>query len=300
MRSGAVVAFPTETVYGLGASAFDATAVARIFEIKGRPTFDPLIVHVLDDAMLHDVAASVPEKARTLMDALWPGPLTLVLPKAERVPDLVTSGLQTVAVRMPAHPVARALLAAAGVPLAAPSANPFGYLSPTRAEHVQAMLGERVDMIVDGGPAEYGIESTIVLLAPLPVLLRAGAIPVEAIEALIGPIARQISDAMQPLAPGRLPHHYAPRTPIRVVPIESVPIVERRGSALLAFRDPKPGYTAMRILSRDGDMREAAAHLFTHLHELDDLGLARIDAEPVPEAGIGVAIMDRLLRASAR
>ncbi|MEO9170600.1 MAG: L-threonylcarbamoyladenylate synthase [Candidatus Baltobacteraceae bacterium] len=299
LRGGAVVAFPTETVYGLGASAFDARAVARIFEIKARPAFDPLIVHVSDEAMLHDVAASVPALARRLIDAFWPGPLTLVLQKTSRVPDLVTAGLPTVAVRMPAHPVARALIERSAVPLAAPSANPFGYLSPTRAERVAEMLGDRVDMIVDGGPTEHGIESTIIMLEPHPALLRAGALALEAIEAITGPLARELSDVAKPLAPGRLPQHYAPRTPVCVIDAE-VAAEHRRGAALLAFRAAVPGYGAVRVLSPDGDLREAAAHFFEYLHELDALGLRRIDAQSVPETGVGVAIMDRLRRASHR
>ena len=300
LRTGGVVAFPTETVYGLGADAFDARAVARIFEIKARPTFDPLIVHVLDEVMLARVASSVSPAVRALIARFWPGPLTLVLRKQAEVPDLVTAGLPTVAVRMPAHPIARALLARAGTPIAAPSANPFGYLSPTRAEHVAAMLGERVDAIVDGGSTEHGLESTIVMLEPEAVLLRHGAVPVEAIEAITGPLARELPDAHRPLAPGRLPQHYAPRTPIRVIDdAASVPQSERERAALLAFRAAEPGYAASRVLSARGDLREAAAHLFEYLHELDALGLARIDAERVPSEGIGAAISDRLARAAA-
>ncbi len=298
LRDGAVVAFPTETVYGLGANALDAVAVARIFEIKARPTFDPLIVHVIDDAMLGRVAAEVPDLARALMARFWPGPLTLVLRKAPEVPELVTSGLPTVAVRMPAHPLARALIERAGVPLAAPSANPFGYLSPTRAEHVAHMLGERVDLILDGGATEYGVESTIVLLEPVPALLRHGAIPVEEIEAVAGPLARELPDEAKPLAPGRLPQHYAPRTPIRLTEPSEVPIAERADAGLLAFRAPAPGYRATRVLSERGDLREAAANLFRHLHELDAIGVTRIDAQPVPLEGVGIAIMDRLRRAT--
>ncbi len=297
MRGGAVVAFPTETVYGLGANAFDPRAVARVFEIKARPAFDPLIVHVFDETVLREIVVSIPDSARKLMKAFWPGPLTLVLQKHVSVPDLVSSGLPTVAVRMPAHPVARALLQRSGLPLAAPSANPFGYLSPTRAEHVARMLGDRVDAIIDGGPCEIGIESTIVLLEPHPTLLRAGAVPTEAIEALVGPLARELSDESNPLAPGRMPQHYAPRTRIRLLE-RAVASDERRGAALLAFEHATPGYDALRVLSSAGELREAAAHLFEYLHELDCLGLRRIDVEPVPQIGIGVAIMDRLRRAA--
>lgn len=256
-------------------------------------------MHVVDEAMLNTVVTSVPENARRLINAFWPGPLTLVLQKQEQIPSLVTSGLPTVAVRMPAHPVARELLLRAAVPLAAPSANPFGYLSPTRAQHVERMLGNRVDMIVDGGPTEYGVESTIVMLEPQPTLLRAGAIPVESIEAIVGPLQRELSDEAKPLAPGRLPQHYAPRTPIRILQGEAAMEV-RRGAGLLAFREARPGYEEVRVLSERGDIREAASHLFECLHDLDALGLERIDADPVPETGIGVAIMDRLRRAATR
>jgi L-threonylcarbamoyladenylate synthase len=299
LRKSGVVAFPTETVYGLGANAFDVRAVARIFDIKRRPEFDPLIVHVLDAAMLETVVADIPASARTLIELFWPGPLTLILRKHPSVPDLVTAGLETVAVRMPAHPVAQALLRCAGVPLAAPSANPFGYLSPTRAEHVVRMLGESVDAIINGGPAEHGVESTIVLLEPAPVLLRPGAIPVEAIEAAIGPVARSLDDAAAPLAPGRLPQHYAPHTAIRLVDFTEVASGERGRAGALAFAAEPAGYAQARTLSAHANLREAAARLFELLHELDTLGLDRIDVEPVPERGLGVAIMDRLRRAAA-
>jgi L-threonylcarbamoyladenylate synthase len=301
LRGGGVVAFPTETVYGLGANAFDARAVARVFEIKARPAFDPLIVHVSDDAMLERVADDIPATARTLIRAFWPGPLTIVLNKRADIPDLVTAGLPTVAVRMPAHPIARALIERAATPLAAPSANPFGYLSPTQAAHVERMLDDRVDCIIDGGPTEHGVESTIVMLEPRPALLRPGAIPIEAIEASIGPLARELSDEARPLAPGRLSQHYAPHTPIRIVNHAArVPESERNGAVLLAFRTPVAGYLDARVLSAAGNLREAAAHLFEYLHELDALGAVRIDAERLPMKGVGAAIMDRLQRAGSR
>jgi len=304
LRAGHLVAFPTETVYGLGANALDPRAVARIFEVKGRPAFDPLIVHVLDESMLAEVAAGVPELARRLIDRFWPGPLTLVIDKSAAVPTLVTAGLDTVAVRSPAHPVARALLAAARVPVAAPSANRFGGLSPTRAEHVASQLGERVDCILDAGPSEHGVESTIVLIAAeRPALLRHGAIPSEAIEPFTGPLldATRPGDARKGLAaPGMLASHYAPRTKLRVVDPATVSRAERERAGLLAFRRPADaaGYAAVRVLADDGDLRRAAATLFDALHELDALGLERIDAEPVPETGVGRAIADRLRRAA--
>jgi L-threonylcarbamoyladenylate synthase len=299
LLGGGVVAIPTETVYGLAANAFDARAVARIFEIKQRPAFDPLIVHVLDDAMLARVADDIPEQARALIERLWPGPLTLVLQKRPEIPALVTSGLATVAVRMPAHPVARGLLQRAGVPLAAPSANPFGRLSPTRAEHVARQLGKHVDLIVDGGPSEHGLESTIVALEPAPRILRPGAISAEELAAVVGPVEVGQPTGGPPLAPGQLPHHYAPRTPVRLLESD-VPVRDRARSGFIGLSRAPLGYAEVRLLSERGDLREAAARLFEALHDLDERGLERIDAEPFPERGLGVAIMDRLRRAHAR
>jgi L-threonylcarbamoyladenylate synthase len=297
LREGGVIAFPTETVYGLGALAFDPFAVARIFEIKGRPHFDPLIVHVLDREMLGLVVAEVPPVAERLIERFWPGPLTLVLRKRPEVPGLVTAGLPSVAVRMPSHLVARSLLKEVGAPLAAPSANPFGGLSPTRAEHVAAGLGERVDVIIDGGPSEHGLESTIVGLVPEAALLRPGAIPVEEIEAVAGSLAR--GHVGPPRAPGGLAHHYSPRTPLRVIDPGAVPAHDRPLAGALTLCEAFEGYAAVRILSRDGNLREAAARFFEALHELDSLGLERIDAQPLPENGLGLAMMDRLARATA-
>lgn len=292
---------PTETVYGLAANGFDARAVARIFEIKGRPSFDPLIVHVLNEEMLDRVVATIPDAARALIARFWPGPLTVVLPKTSGVPGLVTSGLPSVAVRMPAHPVARALLERAGAPLAAPSANRFGGLSPTRAEHVAAQLGNGPDLILDGGACELGIESTIVAFDRGVRVLRPGAVALEALSAVLPEVRLERADAhVTPLAPGQLRHHYAPRTPLRLVEPGGARDDDRSGSAFLGFARPAAGYAQTRVLSESGDLREAAARLFEALYELDGLGLERIDAEPVPEAGLGVAIMDRLRRASAR
>lgn len=296
LRAGRVVAFPTETVYGLAANAFDASAVARIFEAKGRPFFDPLIVHVADEEGLARVAAGVPKTARILIERFWPGALTIVLPRGRDLPRIVTSGLETVAVRMPSHPVARNLLRAVETPLAAPSANAFGTLSPTRALHVHESLAQRVDLIVDGGPTDLGIESTIVRVLPKPALLRPGAVPVEAIEEIVGPVERVVPE--EPSAsPGRLLHHYAPRTPLRVVDATRVAAGERSDAGFLGFTEAAPGYAAARVLSSKGDLTEAAARLFDALHELDALGLRRIDAASVPEQGLGLAIMDRLRRA---
>jgi L-threonylcarbamoyladenylate synthase len=296
LRAGGIVAFPTETVYGLGAVATDPQGVARIFEAKRRPFFDPLIVHVFDLAMLSRVVADFPPLAQRLADRFWPGALTIVLPKTPAIPGVVTAGLPTVAVRMPSHPVARSLIEAVGEPLAAPSANPFGALSSTRALHVAQSLGESVDLVIDGGKSEEGIESTIVALAPVPTLLRPGAVPLESIERITGPLARGEAGTIR--APGRLEQHYAPRTQVRIVEPSTVSAGERAGAGVLTLRDGFDGYAARRILSERGDLREAAACFFEAMHELDALALDRIDAQPLPEHGLGLAIMDRLRRAS--
>lgn len=300
LRDGQVVAFPTETVYGLGADATNAAAAARVFSIKNRPSFDPLIVHLADAAHLPEVAAACPDAARRLVQRHWPGPLTIVLPKRARIPDIVTAGLPSVAVRVPDHPVARALIAAAARPVAAPSANPFGYVSPTAAAHVAAQLGEAVPLILDGGPCRVGVESTIVaFLAPVPVLLRPGAITLEMLEAELGEVRVGV-DAPLPTAPGQLPRHYAPHTPVAIVAhAAAVPAAERRDAALLACAPvaDAAGFAHVEILSDRGDLEAAAARLFAALRALDGGGFARVYAVAVPERGIGRAIMDRLRRA---
>jgi len=300
LREGGLVAFPTETVYGLGARATDPLAVARVFEVKGRPRFDPLIVHIATREELRVLWREIPPLAEVLMRRFWPGPLTLVYYKSPEVPDIVTAGLDTVAVRMPSHPVALALLRKAGVPVAAPSANSFGRLSPTRAEHVLEDLGERVDLILDGGPCPVGVESTILSLAYNPPrLLRPGGVPVEEIERVIGPVERAATSS-RPEAPGGLPSHYRPRTPLRLLE-EGVEVPEGLRIGLLAFRAPREGpFLAVEVLSPKGDLREAASRLFEALHRLDGMGLDLILAEPVPEEGLGLAIMDRLRRAQGR
>jgi len=300
IREGGVVAFPTETVYGLGASAFDALAVARVFELKARPRFDPLIVHIAALTEVESLATSFPRAAQKLAEHFWPGPLTLVLPKRPIVPDIVTAGLPSVAIRQPDHPVALALLLAAGVPIAAPSANPFGRTSPTTAAHVAEHFGEQLDLILDGGPCRVGVESTIVsFVEPMPVLLRPGGVSLEEIELAIGPVAVQTSNGERPLAPGQLPSHYAPRTPLSLLNEGAA----RDGAGrvgLLSFRRPLDciGLAAVEILSEQGDLREAAANLFAAIRRLDAQRLDLIIADPVPEAGLGRAIMDRLRRAS--
>src|SRR5262245_29557837 len=216
IRNGNLVAFPTETVYGLGADALQAPACAKIFAVKNRPFFDPLIVHVADLGWVEKLCARLDERARRLVEDFWPGPLTLVFPKTDLVPDLVTAGLPNVALRMPDHPVALELIRAAQKPIAAPSANPFGYLSPTTAQHVAEQLGNGVDMILDGGPCAVGVESTILDLSEeMPRLLRAGGLPLERLEHAIGSIEVSRTHPHFPLAPGQLPSHYAPRTPVQ-------------------------------------------------------------------------------------
>ncbi len=304
LGQGGVVAFPTETVYGLGASVFDATAVARIFEIKARPRFDPLIVHVDGRAGLDRLAARVPPAAEALINRFWPGPLTLILPKTDAVPDLVTAGLPSVAVRMPRHPLALELIRQAGVPLAAPSANPFGQTSPTSAAHVRDGLGSRVDFVLDGGDCPVGIESTIVsLCTESPTLLRPGAITQAEIEAVIGTgVVAGRSGAGPIEAPGMLGRHYAPRT--RFVLVERMEadlagLGARLG--LLAWRPPVRAerFVAVEVLAENGDPREAAVRLFSAMRRLDGCGLDAIVAERAPDTGIGVAINDRLARAAS-
>jgi L-threonylcarbamoyladenylate synthase len=300
LKDGGVVAFPTETVYGLGASVYDAKAVARVFEIKRRPRFDPLIVHVADFGQVEPLVSGFPKIAKDLVNAFWPGPLTLVLGKSEQVPDIVTAGLSTVAVRMPRHPLALELILQAGVPIAAPSANPFGYISPTTAEHVAEQLRVNVNMILDGGPCSVGIESSILsLVGEKPCLLRTGGVLVEDIERVVGPVLRPNFEPSRPVAPGQLPHHYAPRTPlIAWINGKSIPTGAKVG--LLAFGPPSGsanGFAAVEVLSQSGDIQEAAVKMFAALRRLDGMGLDAIVAEFCPDVGLGQAINDRLRRA---
>ena len=301
IRRGEVVAFPTETVYGLGADATNPEAVARIFALKRRPAFDPLIVHIADRAMSALVASAMPPAARVLAERFWPGPLTLVLPKATAIPDIVTAGLPSVALRMPDHAVARALIEAAGTPIAAPSANLFGCVSPTTAAHVEAQLGA-LRLVLDGGPCRVGIESTIVsFVEEQAALLRPGGVTLEDIERLIGPL-RIGTDPVRPVAPGQLPGHYAPRLPLALVAmVADIPAAERAGAALLL---PQPdadaeGFAHIELLSTDGALTTVAATLFAALRRLEARPWRCIYAVAVPESGLGRAIMDRLRRASA-
>ena len=305
LRAGGLVAFPTETVYGLGADATNAAAITRLYQAKGRPTFNPLIAHVSDLAAAERIAR-FNAQAMLLANAFWPGPLTLVLPKASGclVADLATAGLDTIAVRVPAHPVALEILRAFGGPVVAPSANLSGHVSPTTAAHVRGDLRGRVDMIVDGGAVDIGVESTIIGCFGAPMLLRPGGLPREAIERLLGVTLTQPPDDLncdtaQPLAPGMLASHYAPRTPVRLDACHL-----EAGEVLLAFGpDMISGIDAASVvmnLSPRGDLNEAAANLFGYLRALDAKGARMIAAMPVPGHGLGEAINDRLRRAAVR
>jgi L-threonylcarbamoyladenylate synthase len=303
LADGGLVAFPTETVYGLGADATNAAAIARLYQAKGRPSFNPLITHVRDLAAAQRIAR-FDAQAVALAEAFWPGPLTLVLPKTKDCPvaDLATAGLETIAIRVPAHPVAREILRAFGGPVVAPSANLSGHVSPTTAAHVQSDLMGRIDLIVDGGPVAVGVESTIVGCFDQPMLLRPGGLPRGEIERVLGRALAQPpedtdSDTGQPMAPGMLASHYAPRTRVRL----NAGSVEA-GEALLAFGPPAvPGVdaaTAVMNLSAQGDLNEAAANLFGYLRALDTKGARAIAVMPVPHHGLGEAINDRLRRAA--
>ena len=291
LKRGGLVAFPTETVYGLGADATNDQAIAAIFAAKGRPRFNPLIVHFRD---IEAAAATVvfDRRARALAETFWPGPLTLVLPRqaASRVSLLASAGLETLAVRIPSQPVARQFLAAAGCPVAAPSANRSSSISPTTADHVAGDLDGRIDLILDGGPCPVGLESTVVdLSTERPALLRPGGLAVEEIEAVIGPLAPPTGGA--PKSPGMLSRHYAPDRPVRLNAVAADP-----GEALLGFGPAAIG--AVCNLSPRGDLKEAAANLFAMMRELDRGDFQAIAVSPIPRTGLGLAINDRLRRAA--
>jgi L-threonylcarbamoyladenylate synthase len=298
LRSGALVAFPTETVYGLGADATSGAAVAAIFAAKGRPLFNPLIIHVADLISAQRLAC-FSAVARKLATAFWPGALTLVLPKARgcAVADLATAGLKTIAVRVPAHAVAHALLAAAGIPIAAPSANRSGHISPTMAAHVACDLAQRVRAILDAGPTPVGLESTVVdVTRKRPVILRLGGIARGDLATVLGePVALATGEGDMPASPGMLARHYAPATKLRLRATRA-----RLGEALLAFGNDVPKHSgALFNLSPAGDLNEAAANLFAALRTLDAAGATGIAVMPIPETGLGEAINDRLRRAAA-
>lgn len=297
IAAGALVAFPTETVYGLGADATNEEAVGAIFKAKGRPTFNPLIVHVASLSAAKKLADFSPQAER-LAEAFWPGPLTLVLPARADSPvsDLATAGLDTVAIRVPAHPIAHEFLDESGRPIAAPSANRSGHVSPTTAQHVADDLGSDVALIIDGGPSEVGLESTIVAVKGKRVqLLRPGGATIEDIERVTGgPVEIVSTDSSQPTSPGQLESHYAPHIPVRL----NAHSVES-GEALLAFGKPLEGAAATLNLSESENLVEAAANLFAMMRRLDDKRFKDIAVMPVPVEGLGRAINDRLQRAAA-
>jgi len=338
LADGQPVALPTETVYGLAADALRPDAVVHIYEAKERPLFDPLIVHLPSRDWL-DRVANIPDGSRAIVEALmarfWPGPLTLVLPRRSIVPDIVTSGLETVAVRMSAHPVFRAVIEHFGLPLAAPSANRFGRISPTTVEHVQSELEGRIPLIVDGGPTEHGVESTILKIEGGELqMLRAGPVTPEDLGGVFHalcearnyrPTETEVAYFFERLgvsfsamlrgessvsveAPGQLASHYAPQTPLRLIaPGVSVLIYDQENEVparlgSLAFQEPSTAaeFVCEEILSPAGDLREAAATLFAKMRRLDEAGLDMILAEQVPERGLGIAIMDRLRKAAAQ
>lgn len=316
LAEGKLVAIPTETVYGLGADAFNPEAVARVFEAKARPSFDPLIVHIAHLADVERAASVFPLLARRLAESLWPGPLTLVLPKRPEIPGIVTSGLDTVALRFPAHPVARRIIELSRTLIAAPSANPFGYISPTSAKHVERTLGGKIDYIVDGGPSKVGVESTVLDMSRdgPPTLLRPGGLPLERLEEIVGQIIlpgkREAQAGHAALSsPGQLASHYAPSAPLRLYPSGGLSalsaeeighncaaiVLDRAAASRLAETTP---FAAVFPLSETGELREAASRLFALLHDLDASGYGSIKAEMVPESGLGRAINDRLSRAA--
>lgn len=302
LRAGGIVAIPTETVYGLAGDAFNVTAIAKIFDAKKRPTFDPLILHIasLDD--VEKIAEKFPEKAKKLAETFWPGPLTLVLPKKNSVPDLATSSLPSVAIRFPIHPVAQEIIRLAGTPLAAPSANLFKHISPTTAEHVAEQLTGRIDGIVDGGPCSVGVESTIVSFAEEhPLLLRPGAITLEMLEACIGEVVvrKPTSSPGTPMAaPGMMDSHYQPRTPLLYNPEDNLKFPPK--TARLAFGNSKGNLPVTLNLSVSGNLVEATANLYAYMHQLDDADYDLIIVDEIPAEGLGRALNDRLRRASTK
>jgi len=316
--SGQLVAFPTETVYGLGGDAFNNIALAKIFEAKKRPHFDPLIIHIAEIGNIEKIAelTALKPNLRKKFDeliSLMPGPLTLILPKKPNVPDLATSALPTVAIRYPSHPVAQKLIRLSTGAIAAPSANPFGYLSPTTADHVKAQLENKVDFIIDGGRTNIGLESTVLdISSSPPTILRLGGTPKEDIEAIIGQVQlkNSIINERSPMAPGQLSSHYAPHTPLILCNHEEMMnLAYEKGKSYLFFSKESLNLWKERqninetdyriqVLSEKGDMIEAAANFFEILHKLDKLSVSAIYAEKVPDKGLGKAINDRLFRAS--
>lgn len=303
LKEGGLVAFPTETVYGLGGNALDSRAAAKIFAAKQRPSFDPLITHIADMETLDRVARIDDPKVYDIVARFWPGSLTIIVPKREIVPDLISSGLPTMAVRMPDHPTALALIRESTGAVAAPSANSFGFLSPTTARHVEEDLGPKIDLILDGGPCRVGVESTVLdLTRKVPLILRPGGLPLEELQEALGEVELFNRTTTSPTAPGQLPMHYSPRKPLYIVErMADAPDGETAGALLFRGGPEAAGFAAAEVLSPSGDPVEAAARLFTALHRLDgNPSIDRIYAERVPPAGLGAAVMDRIYKASVK
>lgn len=303
LEKGELVAIPTETVYGLAANALDAVAVAKIFEAKERPSFDPLIVHTHSLQEVHRFVTEIHPALLKLAKQFWPGPLTLLLPKKESIPSLVTSGLDRVGVRVPNHPLTLELLRQLDFPLAAPSANPFGYISPTSAAHVEKQLGHKVSYILDGGHCEIGLESTIVGEENGELIIyRLGGLAVNEIEEVVGKVLVQLNQSSNPKAPGQLKSHYAPRKPVIIGNIEHLQKTYANANlGVLVFGNQIEHRSGMivRDLSPSKDQREAAVNLFSYLRELDEADVELIITELLPENGLGLAVNDRLRRAAA-
>ena len=303
LKAGEVVAIPTETVYGLAGNAFEPKALAKIFAAKERPTFDPLIVHIADIAQLTDIAKDIPDSAYKLAEAYWPGPMTIILPKKDCIPDLCTSALPSVAVRFPSHPIAQAIIKESGLPLAAPSANLFKHVSPTTAEHVAAQLADRIAGIVDGGPCSVGVESSIIsLTGEKPTVLRPGAITPEMFKAVLGEVAIKESTSKpgQPmLAPGQCDTHYRPQVPLYYGEIP-VGYTLPEHTVRIAFGTQAGPIPATVNLSATGDMVEATSKLYAFMHDLDKTEYDLILVDPIPNTGVGMALNDRLKRASIK
>lgn len=303
LERGNLVAIPTETVYGLAGNALNTEAVLKIFKVKKRPHFDPLIVHVANLEQAQNLVEDIPAKALELTKKFWPGPLTLLLKRKTVIPDLVTSGLETVGIRCPNHPLTISLLKSLDFPLAAPSANPFGYISPTKAVHVNEQLGDQIEYILDGGDCNIGIESTILGFENgEPVVYRLGGLKLDALESVLGKIRIQLNISSNPLAPGQLKSHYAPR---KKLVIGNITELKKQFPAnkigVLSFKDLHADIPTENqlVLSRVGSMEEAAKNLFAYLRELDKMNIDLIIAERVPETGLGKAINDRLTRAAS-
>jgi L-threonylcarbamoyladenylate synthase len=302
LNKDGIIALPTETVYGLAGNAYSEAAVKKIFALKQRPFYNPLIVHIRSVSTLNDIAQQIPETALKLAEKFWPGPLTLVLKKQPHISDIITAGKETVAVRVPNHPVALAVLDKLTFPLAAPSANPFGSISPTSADHVYKYFGESIDFILDGGACTRGVESTIVGFdGNTPVLYRHGSISVEDIENVVGKLSVQVHNDKKPDAPGMLTRHYAPSTETYLTDNVADVVEQFKGKriGLLLFQDEKqhPDVIMREILSSSGDLAEATTNLYAALHRLDRAGLDVIIAEKLPDIGLGRTLNDRLQRA---